>query len=542
MMQGFVAEMETGQGKTLTATLAASAAAIAGFPTHVITVNEYLAGRDANWMRPVYEALGLSVGVVLESMQPGQKRSAYACDVTYCTNKQIAFDYLRDRIEAGTRMSGRELQLESLYSDQPIGDGLLLQGLYFAIVDEADSILIDEAVTPLIISTAVNSDGKRMAYERAIAYAQKLTDDEFRIHEEFNVIEFTSAGNRKLEEIGRDAGGIWKSPVLREELISQALRALHLFKRDRQYLVIDNTVQIVDEFTGRLMPDRNWEGGLHQMIELKEGCEMTDDKETLARISYQRFFRRYLNLAGMTGTGSEVRKEIRNVYGLDVFRIPPEQRIQRKVASDYVSLSVADKWQAVVLRILELHESGRPILIGTRSVEASEHLSALLDVHDVTHELLNARQDQREAEIIGEAGKKGMVTVATNMAGRGTDIKLDDEVRALGGLHVIMTERHESRRIDRQLFGRCGRQGDPGSVETFISLEDDLVTINTPAFLRRSIMSLLRFDNVWNQILARMLFSLAQQVVERRHYVARSNVLKADDQYGDMMAFSGTME
>lgn len=418
----------------------------------------------------------------------------------------------------------------------------MLQGLYFAIVDEADSILIDEAVTPLIISTAVNSDGKRMAYERAIAYAQKLTDDEFRIHEEFNVIEFTSAGNRKLEEIGRDAGGIWKSPVLREELISQALRALHLFKRDRQYLVIDNTVQIVDEFTGRLMPDRNWEGGLHQMIELKEGCEMTGDKETLARISYQRFFRRYLNLAGMTGTGSEVRKEIRNVYGLDVFRIPPEQRIQRKVASDYVSLSVADKWQAVVLRILELHESGRPILIGTRSVEASEHLSALLDVHDVTHELLNARQDQREAEIIGEAGKKGMVTVATNMAGRGTDIKLDDEVRALGGLHVIMTERHESRRIDRQLFGRCGRQGDPGSVETFISLEDDLVTINTPAFLRRSIMSLLRFDNVWNQILARMLFSLAQQVVERRHYVARSNVLKADDQYGDMMAFSGTME
>lgn len=542
MMQGLVAEMETGQGKTLTATLAGSAAALAGFPTHVITVNEYLASRDANWMRPVYEALGLSVGVVRESMAPGEKQAAYACDVTYCTNKQIAFDYLRDRIEVGMHMSERQLQLESLYNDQPTGDALLLKGLYFAIVDEADSILIDEAVTPLIISTAINNDSKRVAYQRAIAYAEQLTDDEFEIHEEFNAIEFTRAGRHKLEALGKEAGGIWRSPVLREELISQALRALHLFKRDRQYLVADNKVQIVDEFTGRLMPDRSWEGGLHQMIELKEGCEMTGDKETLARISYQRFFRRYLNLAGMTGTGSEVRTEIRKVYGLDVFRIPPAQTIQRVITSDYVSLSAEEKWQAIVARIRQLHDSGRPILIGTRSVEASEHLSGLLDAHKITHSLLNARQDEHEAEIIAKAGKKGMVTVATNMAGRGTDIKLDDEIRSLGGLHVIMTERHDSRRIDRQLFGRCARQGDPGSVETFVSLEDDLVQINTPVFLRSLIVSLCRFDNFSTKFLARVLFFLAQRSVERRHYVARCNVLKTDDQYGDMLAFSGRME
>ncbi|MBD3649666.1 MAG: prepilin peptidase, partial [Pseudomonadales bacterium] len=405
MMKGMVAEMETGQGKTLTATLAVCAAALAGFPTHVITVNEYLAQRDAEWMGPVYKALGLSVGVVLNDMSPAEKRAGYRCDVAYCTNKQVAFDYLRDRIEMGMRLTERQMQLEPLYKDNPTGDVLMMRGLYFGIVDEADSILIDEAVTPLIISTVIDSDTKRQAYEEALAFAEQFDARGYEIHEDIKAVEFNNAGLDTLTEWGEGKGGIWKSPVIREELTGQALRALHLFKRDRNYLVHDGKVQIIDEFTGRLMPDRNWEGGLHQLNELKEGCDMTGDKDTLARISYQRFFRRYLNLAGMTGTGSEVSREIRTVYGMDVFRIPPAQRIRRIVRADRISLTVEEKWQAVVDRIAEVHESGQPVLIGTRSVEASELLSDMLSRRGVEHELLNARQDEREADIVADAGK-----------------------------------------------------------------------------------------------------------------------------------------
>lgn len=542
MMKGMVAEMETGQGKTLTATLAVCAAALAGFPTHVITVNEYLARRDAEWMGPVYKALGLSVGVVLNEMNRDEKRAAYRCDVAYCTNKQVAFDYLRDRIEMGMRLTERQMQLEPLYSDTPTSDSLMMRGLYFGIVDEADSILIDEAVTPLIISTMIDSDTKRQAYEQALEFARGFDERGYTLHEDVKAVEFADAGLDALTEWGERKGGLWNSPVIREELTGQALRALHLYRRDRNYLVQDGKVQIIDEFTGRLMPDRNWEGGLHQMIELKEDCDMTGDKDTLARISYQRFFRRYLNLAGMTGTGSEVRREIRAVYGMDVFRIPPAQRIRRTVAADHISLTAEEKWQAVVNRIVDVHETGRPVLIGTRSVEASEHLSEMLLQHGVEHALLNARQDDREAEIVAEAGRRGKVTVATNMAGRGTDIKLGDGVAELGGLHVIMTERHDSRRIDRQLFGRCGRQGDPGAAETFVSLEDDLVAFNVPGPVQRMVGYLLSGRGPLPSVAGRMLFYIAQRAVQRRHYVARCNVLKMDEQFGDILAFSGQME
>lgn len=543
MMHGMVAEMETGQGKTLTATLAAGAAALAGFPTHVITVNEYLASRDAETMKPIYEALGLTVGVVLNSMDADQKRTGYQCDITYCTNKQVAFDYLRDRVEVGMRMSRRQLELEDLYAAEPQKNKLLLRGLYFAIIDEADSILIDEAVTPLIISTSATNESKKRVYETALGFAEQLEEElDYVVHKDVSVVELTRTGRNRLEDWGEDKGGLWKSEVIREELISQAVRALNLFLKDRQYLVSDGKVQIIDEFTGRLMPDRNWEGGLHQMIELKEGCEMTGDKDTLARISYQRFFRRYLNLSGMTGTAAEVRREIRNVYGMEVVRIPPAQKIIRKVAPDVVCLDQPTKWQKIVNRILEVHATGQPVLVGTRSVEASEHLSQQLKDTGVVHQLLNARQDEDEAAIVAKAGGKGCVTVATNMAGRGTDIKLAEEVKSLGGLHVIMTERHDSRRIDRQLFGRCGRQGDPGSVETFVSLDDDLVKNNMPWFLQRSVAGLLQAGNPVSDLVARTLFMVAQKLVERRHFAARRSVLKMDEQFGDLLAFSGRME
>jgi preprotein translocase subunit SecA len=476
-------------------------------------------------------------------MNAQEKRAGYRCDITYCTNKQVAFDYLRDRVEVGMRMSRRQLELEDLYAPEPQKNKLLLRGLYFAIIDEADSILIDEAVTPLIISTAVTNDSKKRIYETALSFAVQLEEDlDYVVHKDVSAIELTRTGRKRLTDWADVKGGLWKSEVIREELISQAVRALKLFVRDRQYLVSDNKVQIIDEFTGRLMPDRNWEGGLHQMIELKEGCEMTGDKDTLARISYQRFFRRYLNLAGMTGTAAEVRGEIRSVYGMEVVRIPPAQKIIRTVASDVVCTDQQTKWQRIVDRVLEIHATGQPILVGTRSVEASELLSRRLAEVGVAHQLLNARQDEDEAAIVAKAGGLGCITVATNMAGRGTDIKLADAVESLGGLHVIMTERHDSRRIDRQLFGRCGRQGDPGSVETFISLEDDLVANNIPGFLQRSLAGLAGAGNPISDLAQRALFMVAQKLVERRQYAARRSVLKMDEQFGDLLAFSGRME
>lgn len=543
MMKGMVAEMDTGQGKTLTATLIASAAALAGFPTHVITVNEYLATRDAEAMRPIYEKLGLTVGCVLNRMSPVEKQRGYQCDITYCTNKQVAFDYLRDRVEVGMRMSQRQLELESLYATNLQRDKLLLRGLYFAIVDEADSILIDEAVTPLVISTSVTNESKQRVYEKALGFARHLESPvDYIIHKDINAVELTRHGRDALAAWGDLQGGLWKSDVIREELISQAIRAMEVFIKDRHYLVADNKVQIVDEFTGRLMPDRNWEGGLHQMIELKEGCEMTGDKDTLARISYQRFFRRYLNLSGMTGTAHEVRSEIRSVYNMDVIRIPPAQKVMRTIAKDIVCIDQETKWQRIVNRIIEVHETGQPILVGTRSVESSEHLSRLLQQVNMPHQLLNARQDEDEANIIAKAGVSGSVTVATNMAGRGTDIKLTGEVKGLGGLHVIMTERHDSRRIDRQLFGRCGRQGDPGSVESYISFEDELVRNNLPEFFSNFVVRLLRTNHPVAQMLARSLFAMAQKRVEKRQYKARRQVLKSDEQFGGLLAFTGRME
>ncbi|MFA4969668.1 MAG: preprotein translocase subunit SecA, partial [Sulfuritalea sp.] len=461
MLDGKIAEMETGEGKTLTATLPACAAALAGIPVHIVTVNDFLVMRDAAWMSPIYKFLGLTVGTITEGMDPDERRRAYACDITYGTNKQMVFDYLKDRLMLGRDARPMNLQIEGLHAEHSRTRQLLLRGLCFVIVDEADSVLIDEARTPLIISNIGDSSQEEQVYAEAMAMAQQLViGSDFSIRPRERDVELTDAGRIRAAELAEPHGGVWMGPRRREELLRRALSAQYLFHRDKQYLVRGGKIQIVDEYTGRVMPDRSWERGLHQMIEAKEGCAITGQQETLARISYQRFFRRYLRVAGMTGTAREVARELWAVYRLPVVTIPTNRPVQRRQLPDLVFLTAAEKWAAIIDILSRWHTEGRPVLVGTSSVSASEHLSELLTLKGLKHQVLNARQDQEEAEVIAKAGERGRITVATNMAGRGTDIRLAPGVAELGGLHVLATERHDARRIDRQLFGRCGRQGD----------------------------------------------------------------------------------
>jgi preprotein translocase subunit SecA len=534
--------METGEGKTLTATLPATTAALAGIPVHIITVNDYLAERDAEHMGPLYAALGLSVGVVRQGMDPDARRAAYACDVTYCTNKEVAFDYLKDRIVMWDRPTPMRLQLERLYGPDSRANRLLMRGLCFGIVDEADSVLIDEARTPLIISADPRKSSGQNVYGLALGAAAGLTAGrDYYLSESERIVEVNERGKAGIEDFDWGDARSWTNPPQREELVSQALSALHLFERDRHYLVRDGKVQIIDEYTGRLMPDRSWERGLHQMIEIKEGCEPTSRKETLARISYQRFFRRYLRLAGMTGTAREVSRELWSIYRLRVATLPTNRPLRRRRGRNRAYATEAGKWSAIVAAIAGIHEGGRPVLVGTRSVAASERLSALLTGAGLDHRVLNAQQDKEEAEIVAQAGQRGQITVATNMAGRGTDIRLGPGVAELGGLHVIATEHSDAGRIDRQLFGRCGRQGDPGSFEAAFSLEDELVTTFGSALLRGPAAVLLHLP-LGGQWAGRLLARMSQRSAERLHARLRRNLLKTDTQMEDALAFSGRLE
>jgi preprotein translocase subunit SecA len=540
LLAGMVAEMDTGEGKTLTATLAASAAALAGIPVHIVTVNDYLASRDAEWMGPIYRALGLQVGTVVHGMAPTGRRQAYACDVTYCTNKELAFDYLRDRIVLRGRPSWLQLQIERLGGREARAERLVLRGLHFAIVDEADSVLVDEGRTPLIISAGGSSAEQRL-YETALGVADQLVPErDFSVDMAGRTVRLTPEGLARLDELAAPLGGVWAGRLRREELARQALVARQLFQRDRHYLVRDGRVQIIDEYTGRLMPDRSWERGLHQLIEVKEGVPVTAHHDTLARISYQRFFRRYLRLAGMTGTAREVAGEVWAVYGLPVVRVPTNRPSRRVVLPERVYRSAEARWVAVVERVRALHAAGRPVLVGTRSVAASEELAARLAAAGLPHRVLNARQDIEEAQIIAEAGQPGRITVATNMAGRGTDIRLAPAVLERGGLHVIATERHDAGRIDRQLFGRCGRQGDPGSAEALASLEDDLVATHGGAW-RRLVAPLGRASSEPSR-LAGLAVRQAQRAAERAHGRMRRDLLRFDEQMDSTLAFSGPGE
>jgi len=537
MMRGKIAEMETGEGKTLTATLPAATAALAGIPVHIITVNDFLVARDAAWMKPIYDVLGLSVGTILEGMGPTDRRRAYGCSITYCTNKQVVFDYLKDRLLLQQENRALHLKIEALHRADPRVSRLMMRGLCFAVVDEADSVLVDEARTPLIISGGRGAGDEERVYRQALNAARRmLAGRDYLVSERERHVDLTDLGRAHAARLTNRYGGVWNVPGHRENIIRQALAALHLHLRDKHYIVDEGQVRIVDEYTGRVMADRSWERGLHQMVEAKEGLEISGRQETLARISYQRFFRRYLRLAGMTGTAREVAGELWAVYGLNTVRIPTNRPQARKIHGDLLYPTSRAKWQAIAERVAPLHKSGRPVLVGTRSVADSEHISGLLSEAGIQHSVLNARQNRTEAEIVAQAGQPGRVTVATNMAGRGTDIRLAPGVGEAGGLFVIASERHEAGRIDRQLFGRSGRQGDPGEGQAMVSLDDELVRSVFGSLLDR-----LRNGHLpgW---LGRMLFSWAQRTTERRHSAIRKRLLHSDESLQDLLAFSGRGE
>ena len=543
MLNGQIAEMDTGEGKTLTATLAAATMALAGVPVHVVTVNDFLAARDAEWMGQLYTALGLSVGVILEGMEADARRAAYACDITYCTNKQLAFDYLKDRLVLEQETRPLHMAIDGLIHKHPHKTRVMMRGLCFAIVDEADSVLVDEARTPLIITQPGDVSEMEKTFERAVEVGRAMVGPrDFAVDETNWKIKLTDLGKAHIARLSSRWGGVWSTDVHREELVQQALSALYLYKKDKHYIVQDEQVQIVDEYTGRVMADRSWERGLHQMIELKEGVELTGKQETLIRISYQRFFRRYMHLSGMTGTAQEIAAELRAVYRLKTKRVPNNKRSRRRNMGHRVYATTDKKWDAVVREIRKQTDKGRPVLIGTRSVAASEDLAERLQLVGVPHRVLNARQNDAEADVVAQAGQPGAVTVATNMAGRGTDISLAPSVAEKGGLLVIMTEMHDSARIDRQLFGRCGRQGDPGATLTVTSLDDDLIRVfyvDRLAFLQR-LFGIGR-GRVPTFIGSRLM-RIAQRATERKHSSLRRNLLKTDDALEDLLAFSGRTE
>ena len=562
LVRGRLVELDTGEGKTLTAGLAACIAALAGVPTHVVTVNDYLAQRDAHTLAPLFAYFGLGVGVVHGGLPQAERAAQYTRDLTYCTNKDLVFDYLRDSVTAHGVHSLAQLAVRDLHR-QGRGPVLRLRGLHFAIVDEADSILIDEARTPLILSSAREGSSDQAAYRGLLEAAASLIETrDWVMRGPRQAPELTAAGRRRLQEItqrdhgaGAEADGlnaavgdpaatapdkVWRVAWVREHYIVQALRALHLLRRDQHYVVAEGKIVIVDEFTGRLLPDRSWELGLHQLVEVKEGCAVTGQNRTLARLTYQGFFGRYLRLSGMSGTLREVARETASVYRIPTLRIEPNKpccRIERP------ALLVADqaaKHRAVIAEVQQALVRGQPVLVGTRSVRGSIDLSAALAQGGIAHRVLNASQNADEAELIARAGMPGAVTVATNMAGRGTDIHLDPGVVATGGLHVVLTEWHESARIDRQLFGRCARQGDPGSCRAIVALDDELLQRHAGTM---ATWIAARFAaGPAPQWLVHLLRGVAQRSAERHNRAQRRATMKHDRQMRTQLAFSGSGE
>ncbi|MBU0982081.1 preprotein translocase subunit SecA [Patescibacteria group bacterium] len=508
--EGKIAEMKTGEGKTLVSTMPIFLNAITGKGVHVVTVNEYLATRDAEWMGGVFRFLGLKVGVIKHGQNPDEKQEAYRADITYGTNNEFGFDYLRDNMaQSKERMAQRDL--------------------HYAIVDEVDSILIDEARTPLIISApAEESTEKYNQYSRLVQHLRENTH--YNIDEKQRVATLTEEGIKKMEDL-MGVDNIYTERGFAEvHHIESALRANAVYKKDIDYVVKDGQIIIVDEFTGRLMEGRRFSQGLHQAIEAKEGVEIKRESKTLATITFQNYFRMYEKLAGMTGTAATEEEEFISIYGLNVVIIPTNKPIVREDQSDAIYKSQPSKFLAITKKTKELHEKGQPVLIGTISVEKSEMLSDLLKAHGIRHNVLNAKQHEREAEIVANAGQKGAVTIATNMAGRGTDIKLGDGVKDLGGLYVIGSERHESRRIDNQLRGRSGRQGDPGGSQFYVSMDDDLMRIFGGPRMK-DIMERFKLPDdmpIQNPLISRSIES-AQKKVEGRNFDIRKHLVQYDD-------------
>lgn len=477
LLSGRLAEMQTGEGKTLVAGLAATAMAGSGAVVHVISTNDYLARRDCEEMRPLFEFFGLGGGYVQGGMEPDERRAAYRHPVCYVSGKELVFDYLKDRLAGHGQLPARVTQVRALWAAGGAAapaPAPMIPAMHFAIVDEADSVLIDEARTPMILSREAPGLYEPEILAWAVQAAAALQRGRHYRFAGVRDIELQPDAVDACPPLPAGVRAVWQARPWRALVLRQALTALHLYQRDQHYILADGKVQIVDESTGRVMPDRSWEQGLHQLIEAKEGVALTLGRETLARMTFQRFFRRYYLLAGLTGTAAEASRELWAVYGLRVCRIPPHRPNRRQRLPGRCLPTAADKWAAVADDALAAAARGQPVLVGTRSVEASEQVAAQFVQRGVPHVVLNARQDAEEARIVAAAGVAGTITVATNMAGRGTDIKPDAAAKAAGGLHVILTEYHESPRVDRQLVGRSGRQGDAGSARAIVSREDGL--------------------------------------------------------------------
>jgi len=540
--RGYLAEMATGEGKTLTAGLAAALSGWNPHPCHVITVNDYLVKRDAQWMGPFYKFCDIKVGTVTGGEQPEDRRKGHNQDITYTTSKELLADFLRDRLRLAHLKQPAQRLVRNLLQPRRAAElnEAVLRGLHTVIVDEADSVLIDEAVTPLIIS----SPKENKALESVVAMASRIVKPlkkgrDYKVDIKYREIDLTDEGRDRISDQCDRLPGIWRSYDRREELIQQALVAREFFLKDKQYIVVDNKIVIVDEFTGRPMPQRSWRQGMHQAIEAKEGVEISHPTETTARLSFQRFFRFFHKISGMTGTAREAAREFWQVYRLPVISIPTNKPCVRVQESDRVYPLEAEKWTGVVEEIKRVHATGRPVLVGTRSVISSQKVADLLVEEGLQFQLLNAVHLMEEAQIISAAGEHGRITIATNMAGRGTDIKLGDGVSELGGLHVIGTERHESGRVDRQLFGRCGRQGDPGSVRMFISLEDELVKRHTGKLLASSVNSLLKSGLPGSRSAVHAAFSRAQGNAQKLAVKQRKAVLTTDTWMDEALSFTG---
>lgn len=544
LYHGNLTEMATGEGKSLTACLPAVLAAWTGRPCHIVTVNDYLADRDAVEMRPLYAFCGVSAGCVTSQMDPAARWENYEKGVVYTTSKELLADFLRDRLMLGPlHHPSRRLLRQLLQPRLPSLRGLVMRGLDAAIVDEADSVLIDEAVTPLIISRAQENRPLVEACETAYKIAAHLVPGtDYKKDLKYKEIRLTKEGRKKNEALAKSLPGIWRGAGRRTELIQQALTAREFYETDKQYVIQDGKVVIVDEFTGRLMANRTWSHGLHQAVESKEGLEPSSPTETLARLSFQRFFRFFRKLSGMTGTAHEAAGEFWHIYKLPVVTVPTNRPCIRKMLPDTVFPDAEKKWQAIADEVVRWHQTDRPVLVGTRSVKASEQLAAMLTARGLAFNLLNAVHHREEARIVAAAGEPGRITIATNMAGRGTDIKLGRGIAEMGGLHVIATERHESGRIDRQLFGRCARQGDPGSAQAFMCVDDELIQRFVPAPMRKRLAPAVANKTPGAARLAEKALSYAQRAAQRLAFRRRRNVLRTDTWLEDALSFSGPSE
>ncbi len=540
MFEGHIAEMQTGEGKTLTATLTSFLRALPGLGCHVVTVNDYLAKRDAEQMGPVHERLGLTVGRILENMEPDERRQNYAADITYGTSKEMGFDFLRDRLRKGASQEDAGQQVRRYIRTLQGGEEPVQRGHHFALIDEADSILIDEARTPLIIGLTQPNDPATVNLFR---WSNRAT---FQLEPRADYVYEPERRSAWLTDVGCRKVVLMSKPSLLSSMdteriygqVEKALTAKHAFERDRDYVIVENKIVIVDEGTGRVMDGRKWQDGLHQAIEAKELVPITAATGEAARITVQSFFRQYTHLAGMTGTGIPARAELKKTYRLKVTKIPTNRKCIRRGKPYRIFKTQEAKRDAIVAEIQTLIKAGRSILVGTPSVDASEALGLLLKDKKVPHLILNARYHEQEAQIVSEAGGPGKVTIATNMAGRGTDIIIDDDVKKAGGLHVIATEMHSSRRIDRQLVGRSARQGDPGGYQFFLSLDDELLRCREPKEIqrkqRRAISSR---DGELSRSWLRY-FERVQRFLEKTHRKQRKHLLKQErhrlEQYENM--------